>query len=159
MRRRQLDLEHYTEDEEYEYLGLPPKPHWFKNLEKAWKANRKVGQEKRTAMATEKEVKLYRCIGKPPSGTDSYVEWCEMMAGYLKKRPVGRPKLRPAQRKKPKLKRSEQMRELLLVHGITVLEDLTLEGYDDLTFLPNGRVGDKGLTISVHKFLQNLNGK
>ena len=159
MRRRQLDLEHYTEDEEYQYLGLPPKPYWFKNLEKAWEANRKVGQAKRDVTAKEKEVGLYNHIGKAPSDTDAYIEWCDMMVGYLKKRKVGRPKLRPDQRKKVKPKRSEQMKELLKSNGIVVLEDSTLEGYDGLRFLPNGRVGGKGLNISVHQFLQNIDGK
>ncbi len=48
-------------DEEYEYLGLPPKPHWFKNLEKAWEANRKAGEEKRAAIAKKglKEVSYH----------------------------------------------------------------------------------------------------
>ena len=159
MRKRELDLEHYTEDEEYKYFGLAPKPHWFKNLEKAWEANRKAGQARRAVLDREEDVELYRHIGKPPRGTDAYIEWCDMMVGHLKKRKVGRPKLRQDQRKKPKLKRSEQMRELLQAHGITVMEDSTLEGFDGLRFLPNGRVGGRGLNISVHQFLKNIDGK
>ncbi len=156
---KNINLEYWTEDEEYKYLGLPPKPHWFMNLEKAWDANRKAGEEKRAAVTKEEKDELYRHIGKPPEDTDAYVKWCNMMEYYLKKRPVGRPKLKPEQRVKPKLKRSEQMRQLLKDNGIAVLEDSTLKGYYNLKFLPNGRVGGKGLNISVHQFLQNLSDK
>jgi hypothetical protein len=161
MRRRELDLEHYTRDEEYQYLGLPPKPYWFKNLEKAWEANRTAGQSRREVLAREEDVELYRYIGKPPRGTDAYIEWCDMMVGHLKKRKVGRPKLGPDQRKKPKLKRSEQMRQILKENGIEVLEDSILSKHTDFKFLPNGRIGLVGssVTISVHKFLQNFNAK
>ncbi len=157
--RRNINLEYWTEDEEYEYLGLPPKPQWFRNLEQAWVANCKAGEEKRAAIAKEEDDELYKNIGKPPDGTDAYIKWCDMMVGHLKKRKVGRPRLSPSLRKKPKIKRSEQMRQLLKENGIEVLEDSTLEGYPNLIFLPNGRVGGKRLNISVHQFLQNLNDK
>ena len=156
---KNINLEYYTEDEEYEYLGLPPKPPWFANLEKAWVANRKAGEEKRSAIAKEEDDDLYRHIGKPPDDTDAYIKWCDMMGDYLKKRPVGRPRLSDDQKVKPKVKRSDKMRQLLKDNGIEVLEDSILKGYPNLKFLPNGRVGGKGLNISVHQFLQNLNGK
>ena len=153
--RRELDLEHYTEDEEYKYLGLPPKPYWFKNLEKAWEANKNVKGSK------NKFDQLLHDIGIPKGikyHTDIYVQWT-LQQDYPVRSKVGRPKLPPELLKKPKIKRSVQMRQLLKENCIEVLSDSTLEGYPNLKFLPNGRVGGKGLNISVHQFLQNLNGK
>ncbi len=157
--RNNINLEYYTEDEEYEYLGLQPKPQWFRNLEKAWAVNHKVGEEKRAAIAKEEDDELYRHIGKPPDGTDAYIKWCDMMAGYLKKRKVGRPRLSPGQRKKPKIKRSDEMRLLLKDNGITVQEDRTLREYPGVIFLPNGRLKAGGFSSSVHQFLKNIDNK
>ncbi len=159
--RKNINLEYWTENEEYEYLGLPPKPQWFKNLEKAWEVNRKAGEEKRAAIAKEEDDELYKNIGRPPDDTDAYIKWCDMMAGYFKKRKVGRPKLPPEQLKKPKIKRSEQMRQLLQENGVTVKEDLALDKYPEWNFLPNGRVRlqETEATLSVHQFLQNIDDK
>ena len=158
---KNINLEYWTEDEEYEYLGLPPKPHWFKNLTKAWGENRKAGEEKRAAIAKEEKDELYRHIGEPPNDTDAYIKWCDMMGSYLKKRHVGRPKLKPEQRAKPKLKRSEQMKQLLQENGIIVNDDSTLDKYPEWKFLPNGRVRlqQTAVTLSVYQFLKNLNAK
>ncbi len=154
--RKNINLKYWTENEEYEYLGLPPKPQWFKNLEKAWEVNRKAGEEKRAAIAKEEDDELYKNIGKPPDGTDAYIKWCDMMAGYLKKRKVGRPRLSPEQRKQPKTKRSDEMKQLLRDNGIEILEDSTLNTHPDIKFLPNGRLDVHGYPISVHQFLKNI---
>ena len=42
--------------------------------------------------------------------------------------------------RKVKIKRSVQMQLLLQEHGVMVNDDGTLTGYEDFTFLPNGRI-------------------
>ncbi len=65
----------------------------------------------------------------------------------------------PEDRKRPPMKRSDEMKALLESNGFTV-EDGTV--YDNLgkswEFLPNGRVRlSDGSVISAHKFLQDHN--
>ncbi len=73
------------------------------------------------------------------------------------KRSVGRPSLPPEQRKRPKVRRSDEMRQLLSDHGISINTDNTIEDYDGWHFLPNGRIyfkdNDIEMTISAHAFI------
>ena len=144
----------YIDQNNYRH-DFSDRPWWFRNLQKAWEENKKIKGSK------NKFDQLMHDMGTPKGmkyHTDAYVRWT-LQQDYPAKRKVGRPKLPPEQLKKPKIKRSEQMRQLLKENGIEVLEDSTLEGYPNFKFLPNGRVGGKGLNISVHQFFQNLNGK
>ena len=148
----------YTDKNNYRHYDIPDKPYWFKNLEKAWEANRKEKESK------NKFDQLMYDIGIPKGmkyHTDEYVRWTlQQDWGKLKRKP-GRPKLLPEQRKKPKLKRSEQMRQLLQENGITVNDDSTLDKYPEWNFLPNGRIRlqKTSATLSVYQFLQNINSK
>ncbi len=130
----------------------PDKPWWFKNLQKAWKANRKEKGSK------NKFDQLMHDIGIPKGmryHSDAYMRW-SLQQEYPVKRKPGRPKLKPEQRKKPKIKRSEQMRQLLKENGIAVLEDSTLNTHPDIKFLKNGRLDVNGYPVSVHQFLANI---
>ncbi len=143
----------YSNDE---YWNVPPKPYWFKNLEKAWESNRKAGAAKR---AKESDA-FFERFGSPEEmlrNPEPYLAYCREREPT---RPVGRPKLPPEEKKHPKIKRSEQMRQLLKENGINVLDELSLDKYPDWSFQPNGRVkqSDKP-PISVHLFLKNLNAK
>jgi len=134
----------------------PPKPYWFANLEKAWATNRKIGAARR---ATESEEFLDK-FGSPKEmlrNPEPYLAYCREREP---KRPVGRPKLPPEEKKQPKIKRSDQMKQLLKENSIKVLDDLSLDNYQEWSFQPNGRVKQKAEPpISVHQFLKNINAK
>ena len=87
----------------------------------------------------------------------------ELLKRYLKnwqpefKKKVGRPKLPPEKLKQKKMKRSEQMKQLLADNDIEITTDGFLVGYkQQWEFLPNGRVREGNNTpISVHQFLKD----
>jgi len=142
--------------EQYAYWNLePPTPNWYKNLQKAWKSNHRNGAERKTK---ESEASFSK-FGEPEQmlrDSKSYLDYC-LEKGLEPKAKVGRPKLPPEKLKQPKIKRSEQMRQLLLQHDIEVSEDNTLIHHPEYTFQPNGRVRrNDDAPISVHQFLKNL---
>ena len=54
-------------------------------------------------------------------------------------------------------KRSDQMRALLLEHGVSVDADNNVAGYDNVIMMPNGRIWfkDEDIKISVHQFIKD----
>ncbi len=123
-------------------------PIWFENLSKAWQSNSKKG------------VRSKDTIPK------SWDEWCDDRVDLIgidprkAKRPVGRPKLPSHLKKNPtKTKRSDQMKQLLLEHGVHIEpagQDEFLVEHPDWEFLPNGRLRYmEDQPISVHRFLQD----
>jgi len=120
--------------QQYKYWGIePPIPHWFKNLQKAWKSNQKNRKSKTIP---------------------TYLDWCIENDKEIKNK-VGRPKLNTS-----KLKRSEEMKLLLNKNGVDVGSDMLLVQYPNYTFMPNGRLkGSDGSSISVHHFLQSIKAK
>ncbi len=145
-------------------------PVWFKNLSRAWQSNKRLGTQRRKEKLDSIESTI--------SVTDTWNQWCDDRVDLLgeecdprkPKRKVGRPKLPYHLKKNPtKIKRSDQMKTLLLEHGIHPIEqpstdgpweDIFLKEYPDWEFLPNGRLrhGDEP-PISVHQFLQNFDTK
>ncbi len=73
-----------------------------------------------------------------PNAWENYMEERELDV----KRPVGRPRLPDAEKisRPPRAKRSDKMKVLLEQHGVIVNDDGTIEGYEDFTFLSNGRI-------------------
>ena len=148
--------ERYLDEDGY-YRDDIEIPTWFKNLSKAWQENRRQGATRRR----EKTESL-------KSMTEMWDNWCDNRIEMLgedcdprnSKPKVGRPKLPPEEKKKPKIKRSEQMRKLLKENSINVLNDLSLDKHPNWAFLPNGRVKQRNEPpVSVHLFLKNLDGK
>jgi len=123
--------------EQYQYWGTEPTPPaWFKNLQKAWKSNKK-NQASNTAIPT-------------------YLEWCVAHDIEPEKQKVGRPKTQTSS----KPKRSEQMKQLLEENSIEVGSDMKIIHYPQYTFMPNGRLRDNtGSSISVYRFLQDVQKK
>ena len=74
------------------------------------------------------------------------------------KRKPGRPKLSDEEKlnRPPRAKRSDKMKVLLERHGVIVNDTGTIEGYEDFTFLPNGRIKtpDKDV-ISAIQFIHD----
>ena len=122
---------------QYKYWGVEPEaPTWFKNLQKAWKTNKK-NQANDTSIPT-------------------YLEWCIAHDKEAEKRKVGRPKTQTSS----KPKRSEQMKQLLQESSIEIHSNMRLVQYPQYTFMPNGRLRDcAGSSISVYKFLQDIEEK
>ncbi len=126
------------------YKSTQPIPQWFKNINKTFKL---------TSTSTG----------------GRWNEWCNKQLDHLgidprkKKRPAGRPKL-PTRLKKEstKIKRSDQMKALLLKNGIHLTDakpyaDIFLIEYPEWQFMVNGRLKHSGgAIISVHKFLTNI---
>jgi len=150
---------HYLDDDGHPRDGIEI-PHWFKNLSKAWAAASRIAvaqrrQEKLNDTGTSKNLS-----SKWNNWADSRVEMlgeeCDPRAPKPK---VGRPKLPEHLKKRPtKVKRSDEMKQLLLNNGIEVHEDGSIHNetghYTGWTFQPNGRVKLEGEDpISVHKFL------
>ena len=109
---------------------LPDAPQWWLNLRKAWDAN-----DQRYAA---------RMAARPLTGGEP-------------KQTVRRKKRYKKIDRKPKIKHSEKMRELLADHGIYVDPDNYLcDEFAGWRFCPNGRL-QRGSepTISVHYFLQH----
>ncbi len=79
------------------------------------------------------------------------------------KRSVGRPSLPPEQRRKPMVKRSDEMRKMLTDHGVEIKADSSIEGFNDFEFMKNGRIkflgdedaGIEPYSLSVHQFMQD----
>ncbi len=139
------------------YTDAPSEPVWFRNLQKAWSSTKS-----RKALT---EAIMERNSGVQTPSLDEvrqnpllWKEYCEERE--IKRKP-GRPKLPPEQRKsqKGRIKRSDQMKQLLSDHGITVNENNGLEPaevYEGWTFLPNGRVCfEDEASISVHAFIRD----
>jgi hypothetical protein len=136
----------------------PNEPVWFQNLQKAWTSTqqRKALKEAVTQRNSSISAPSLEEIREDPNTWQTYCE------SHEKKRPVGRPRMKPEERKslKGKIKRSDQMRQLLSDHGIIVNRDNGLEPatlYEGWVFLPNGRVRfeDDASIISVHAFLRD----
>ena len=149
--------DHYIDHDGYPKDGVEI-PHWFKNLSKAWQASR-------IAVAQRRQEKLN------DTGTmnlsSKWNNWCDDRVGMLgeecdpriSKRKVGRPKLPEHLKKRPtKVKRSDEMKQLLLDNVIMVKEDGSIHSvsghYVGWIFQVNGRVKfEDDDPISVHKFL------
>ncbi len=133
--------------------NIPDKPWWYKNLQLAWKVNKKIPN------SMNRFDTLMHDIGIPKGmryHSDAYVRWSLQQDWGEPKRKPGRPKLPKSQLKQPKVKRSDEMRQLLNDNGIEVLEDSTLNTHPDIRFLANGRLDVHGYPISVHQFLANI---
>ncbi len=138
-------------------VDAPHEPWWFKNLQKAWRSTQQRKALKQAISERDSSVSI-PSINEVREDPNAWQEYCE---NREKKRPVGRPKLPPSERKslKGKIKRSDQMRQQLLKHGITLNADNGLEParlYEGWIFLPNGRVKfEDEPSISVHAFLRD----
>ncbi len=114
--------------DEFGYIR-PDAPQWYKNIQGAWETNRKIRQTNSALKAD----------------------------GYD---PVKRKRKKKTMDQKPrkvKIKRSVQMKVLLQGHGVSVdVISGTIEGYEDFTFLPNGRIctPEKDV-ISVFQFIHD----
>lgn len=147
--------DHYLDADGY-YRDDIEIPHWFKNLQKAWKSNREL-------RANRKEGK----INHANSVVDDWHLYCDNRVEMFgeeydprtQKRKPGRPKLPDHLKKNPtKIKRSDKMKQLLKDNGITVKESGDLytdtSHYIGWKFQINGRVRfEDEDAISVHKFL------
>ncbi len=124
----------------------PPKPAYFKNLEKA------------------RQVRHANLAGDAPTAREAlrepnlWFDYCEKTG--LTNAKVGRPKLPPEKLKRKPMSRNQEVRLLLAERGITIDDENsvilcngnTLFGFK---FLKNGRVRDsEGITISAHQMLQ-----
>lgn len=148
--------DHYL-DEDDNYRDDLAIPTWFKNLSRAWQSNKELGARRRR--------KKTDYAAKPLA--DDWNNWCDDRVEMLgedcdprtQKAKVGRPRLPDHQKKNPtKVKRSEQMKALLLDHDIVVESDGSLKSKDGhyvgWKFQINGRVKfEDEDPISVHKFL------
>ena len=97
-------------------------------------------------------------IGDAKSVLQDPTKWNDYLFERDKeKRPPGRPPMAPEDRKRPPMKRSDEMQLLLADHGILVNDDNHLcDEFSDWRFCPNGRLqrGSES-TISVFYFLQH----
>ena len=96
-----------------------------------------------------------KAVLQDSSSWDNYKS-CRGLEEY--KRPVGRPKLTAEEKvqRNPRVKRSDQMRVLLLEHGVVIDAVGAVSGYDNFQFLPNGKIQtDAGDRISTHQFIQD----
>ncbi len=114
--------------DEYGYIKADA-PQWFKNLSKAHKSNVEI----REANAK------FKANGHAP---------------VKRKRKKKTMDMKP---RKVKIRRSIQMKVLLQGHGISVdLISGTITGYEDFTFLPNGRICTPGKdVISTIQFIHD----
>ena len=137
----------------------PNEPVWSKNLQKAWTSTQRRKALKAAIVERDSAIPIPSLeeIRKDPNTWQTYCE------SHEKKRPVGRPRMKPEERKSPKgrIKRSDLMRQLLSDHCIIVNRDNSLEPatlYEGWVFLPNGRVQfeDNESIISVHTFLKDF---
>jgi len=141
----------------YDFDSMAPdEPQWHQNLQKAHKV-RHTQKILRDAIV-EKDKLQPPSLDEVRQDPNAWRKYCEEREI---KRPIGRPRLRPEDRKSPKgrIKRSDLMRQLLSDHGISVNENNGLEpvsAYEGWTFLPNGRVCfEDEASISVHAFLRD----
>ncbi len=94
-----------------------------------------------------------------PRSWETYMEERELG----KKRSLGRPPMAPGDRKRPSMKRSDQMRSLLLDNGIKINDDSSIDGFDGFEFMKNGRIkflgdecaGIESYSLSAYRFLQD----
>jgi len=151
---------HYIDNDGHPRDGIEI-PHWFKNLSRAWQASRITNTQHRQEKLNEPET--MNLSARWNEWADSRVEMLgEECDPRTHKRKLGRPKLPDHLKKRPtKVKRSDEMKQLLMENGIEVREDNTLHSatghYIGWTFQPNGKVKLEGEDpISVHKFLSIL---
>ena len=137
----------------------PSKPWWYANLEKAWIAKKR----KKAIKEFYHHERFIEDIGTAKEMLQNPDKWLHYCQERELKRKPGRPKLPPEQRKVPKKKRSDQMRELLESKGVEILPDNSIAGYPGWVFQPNGRVkflGDEEFniepySISAHEFIES----
>ena len=155
--------DHFLDEDGYprDGIGIPV---WFKNLSRAWESNRRMGVRRRKEKLDP--------IESTKSATDKWNQWCEDRVDLLGeecdprklKRKPGRPKLPNRLKKNPtKIRRSDQMCQLLADHGIAINADSSIEGFDGFEFMKNGRIkflgdenaGVESYSLSVHQFIQD----
>lgn len=139
----------------------PPKPVWYRNLEKAWASNRALKIEREATKLKEENQTLPNRFGTSirEAIADDDELWHDRCNELHTRRKPGRPRMKPEDRKNnPRIKRSDKMKKLLLENGITVDEENNIHNdtglYIGWKFQINGRVKfDEEPPISVHKFL------
>ncbi len=141
----------YTDKNGMRHHNLDDKPWWWFNLEKAWKANKKIpnSMNRFDTLMHDKGIPVGIRYHR-----DQYIRWT-LQQDYPTKRKPGRPKLPKSQLKQPKIKRSDEMKQLLRDNGIEII-DGKLSTHPDIKFLANGRLDVHGYPISVHQFLANI---
>ncbi len=155
--------DHYLDQNGYSRDGVEI-PAWFKNLSRAWESNRQLG--------TQRSKEKFDSIESTKSVTDTWSQWCDSKVDMLgeefdprnPKRKVGRPHLPDHLKKNPtKIRRSDQMRQLLSDHGVEINTDSSIDGFDGFEFMKNGRIkflgdedaGIEPYSLSAHQFLQD----
>jgi hypothetical protein len=139
----------YDEDEIYK-----TRPWWWDNLQKAHESIRRKSNIKKNQ---ESQEFFDRFGGQEQMLKDPqpYLDWLEERRDGI--RPVGRPKMLAEDKKAKKMKRSDEMKKLLVDNGIAVDEGGNLVGFGGWKFMANGRLKHKDEpTVSVHSFLQDL---
>ncbi len=139
---------------EYDFDKDAPQnpPWWYANLKKAWSStqSRKAQKEAKGQQELLDDAGTAEDLLKDPD------KWFQYCTEHEIRRSPGRPKLQVEQRKKPKLKHSDRMRDYLLEHGIVVDNDNVIKGYENWFFLANGRVRFKNEpSISAVDFVQH----
>ena len=134
-------------------------PHWLKNLSKAWEANREsIKQRRVNEKSSKQEQESFRVDENctPMQEMDQLKKYLDDHQPELKPK-LGRPNMSNQERKQPKVKRSEQMRQLLQDNGVEIDECGSLVGHIGWIFLPNGRVRyedtDTTIAVSAYEFI------
>ncbi len=147
-----------------EGFPLPDPPYWFLNLQKAWISNHKLGIKRRAARgkADKEDLPDARTLLSDPSAWESHCKERDITSKT--KKAVGRPRLPDHLKKNPtKIRRSDQMRQLLSDHGVEINTDSSIDGFDGFEFMKNGRIkflgdedaGIEPYSLSAHQFLQD----
>ncbi len=142
----------YYDPTKHDISKYPEKPAYFKNLEKARQVRHQILQEKK-ARETEHFLETVGTARDMLNEPKLWFDHCEKVG---KRKKPGRPPLPPEQRKKKPVKRSGEMKALLLDHGYELDDDGYIPGFDKVRMMVNGRLHfeEENLKISVHQFIK-----